>query len=43
MKLLIDKPEPEPTSDKVTIKIEIESDNAEAIKAALKGIKITVE
>lgn len=32
-----------PTPEKITIKIEVTTDNAEAVKAALKGAKITVE
>lgn len=37
------KEDAKPTTETVTIKIEVTTDNAEVVKAALKGAKITVE
>lgn len=37
------KEDTKPTTETVTIKIEVTTDNADAVKAALKGAKITVE
>ena len=36
------EPNPEPIVETVTIKIEVTTDNADAVRAALKGAKITV-